>query len=217
MNGPRILSLLVCHQLKSTSWVIAAAAIVLFTQLLRADDFCAVTLYVTSPQGAPVITKVRVLDPSGKLVLDTTSQAKGLKICDLGFGPHSIVVAHDSCFPTTVSKVRVLKGYPITLNVVVNPCTNYPTDWSGCLVYFRVRSSGGGPVAGAAIRPSTTRDDLVADSFGRAWTPMYSGMSVHFEVTHDGYVSKSLDVTCKDEGPLERLVVLDPVRKGNPQ
>lgn len=204
-----------CRYLSLTSRRLIGYAIfvAIFLPEIRAGEFCAVTLFVSSPDGKPAVVRVHMLDRSGNVELNTFSEIQGLKICDFGFGPHRIVISPDSCFPTTVSNLRVLDGRPITLHVIDNPCTKYPTESNGCKVYFRVRSGAGEKIAGATIRPSMTRDDhLETDSFGRAWTVMLPSMSFRFTASHEGYSPESLDVTCPDSNKLiEREFMLSPL------
>lgn len=162
---------------------------------------------MTTPQGAPVSSaRVQLLDEDGRVVETRSYTGRPLEFCDFGFGPHSISIDQQvfdagTCFPVTVSNVRVLRDTPIVLRVVVNPCQGY-REWSSCWTYLRIRSQGYA-LPGAQI--SLGKASMRADAFGRAWIPVSSDRPMQLTISHDGYKPQIVDLSCDDRKPAREV------------
>jgi len=91
-----------------------------------------------------------------------------LKICDIGFGPHTLRVGTNECLPVAISNVRAVFGAPLILNVVLNGCGYREQMRSGCLTYFRTVDDHHDPVPGVRFSPPLGTDlPDFTDGFGR--------------------------------------------------
>jgi len=176
-----------------------------------ADEFCAVTLNVVGSDGLPIRrTWVQLLDDSGTAELNTMMEGSTLKICDFGFGPHSLRVGSNECLPVTISNLRVVVGYPIHLNVIMNPCGYRDVLRNACLLYLRVVDREGSAVPGAdlLLRPiPEIQPETKTDSYGR-YQGLFRG-SRDVIVTKEGFEPGRAHVHCSSTEELDIKVTME--------
>ena len=185
-----------------------AACLCLGGLSLFGADTCALTLQLFSYDGRPASNAwVELRDSEDKVVLRTLMEGPTLRICDFGFGPHSLRVGASWGLPVTVSNLRLLLKAPLNIKVVLNS-TNYTGGMgSGCLLYLRVADRAGQPVPGADILQSNfPGTSAKADSFGR-YQALYGGTN-EIVVRKEGYEDSRTVVACKDREQLDRGVVI---------
>jgi hypothetical protein len=192
--------------LKSLFW--AAIWMQLTASAVKAEEFCAVTLNVFGPHGEPNnSTWIELDDPSGKAVQKRMMAGPTLYLCDFSFGPHTLRVGTNECFPVAISNLRVVVGSPITLNVTLNACGYREQVRSGCLLYVRVVDDEGIPLSEvdfspriASIKPPKT------DSYGRYQT-IFSGKQ-EMTFTKPGLSPEMVSVQCETTEEIDRVVVM---------
>jgi hypothetical protein len=176
-------------------------------QSAHAAAFCAVTLNVTGFHGRPISsTWIELSDRSGKAVLKEMMVNPQFKICDFGFGPHTLKVGTNECLPVTISNLRLVIGKPLTLNVVLSACGYLEKTRNACLLYVRVVDERGSPVEGAQFSPWYSDPIPETDSFGR-----YQGL---FIGTYDvkfvapGFESTAAHFQCRGTDEVDQKVVM---------
>ena len=176
----------------------------------QSEEFCALTLDVKTPDGTPTgNTWVELRDDAGNVELRKQMKGSELRICDFGFGKHSLVVGTNEAFPVTVSNILLRLGYPITLTVVLNAPQSGPLS-SSCRVYFRIASSRGGPVAGAKVQREHSSYVGVADEYGRVETFLPTGHEGDYVVTRDGFKPGTAHLGCTGLTEIDSSITLDP-------
>lgn len=191
--------------------LLVLAATVAKPSAVAAKDFCALTVGLLDSRGAPAkLTPVQLIDPSGKIVFDEQIEGPTARICDFGFGPHSLVVGYGFCYPVTISNLRLRVGRPIHLTVRLNACP--PDNWGGslCQVYLRVHESSGAAVPGARLARGDGTSDNLSDQYGRVQAFLVSGSSVAATISKDGYTSQHLSLRCAHSEDIESEVILKP-------
>lgn len=192
-----------------------ALGILLHTPFVaRAEDFCAVTAEVFAADGRPNnMTWIQLDDPSGKPVRKELVRGPIVRICDFGFGPHTLRIGINECLSVSISNLRVVFGSPLHLRVYTNVC-GYRSLRSGCLAYFRVvdDSGAGLPDVDLSLPPSDRPQRT--DSFGR-WQGLFSG-NRHFVFSKPGFEAVNMQVECRRDEEIEQQVVMKraPPRQG---
>jgi hypothetical protein len=173
----------------------------------RAEDFCAVTLKVSNSMGWPATsTWIELVDPSGRVVRKEMMSGPELKICDFGFGPHTLRVGTNECLPVAVSNVRAVFGAPLVLNVVLNGCGYREQMRSGCLAYFRTVDDHHDPVPRVAVSPLAADPPDHTDSFGR-WQGLFGG-SHDLTFSAVGFEPAKVHIECKRDEEVDAEVVM---------
>jgi hypothetical protein len=202
-NKPSMISL----RLVPLFW--AAISLCLGAQIAKADEFCAVTLNVEGPDHRPISsTWIELDDPSGHLLRKEMMVGPALRICDFGFGPHTLRVGTNECLPVTISNLQVVIGRPVHLDVTLNPC-GYSEILlrSACLLYLRVTDSEGKPLPGVTLSPGVAGGPVVTmDSYGRFQT-LVAG-SRDLVLYKDGFEDQSVHVTCRDKEEIDRPILM---------
>lgn len=89
----------------------------------QTKEFCALSVELVPVRGTQLRhIPVRLLDQSGKAVFDEQVNNPAFRICDFGFGPHTLVVGSSNCHPMEIHGLRLRFGEPITLTVPLNEC-----------------------------------------------------------------------------------------------
>ena len=107
---------------------------------------------------------MELVDSSGQVELRRTVGAE-FQICDFRFGPHTLRLGVNECFPLAVSNLEVRLGNPITLDVNLPKCAygrpmyGSSTGELACFTYFRTTTGDGAPLSQVEISPKlgTTR------------------------------------------------------------
>lgn len=173
----------------------------------RAAEFCALTVSVTEPDGKPIrSTMVELIDPAGSVVRREMMVGPVLKICDFGFGPHTLRIGTNECLPTAVSNLRVILGVPLHLDVMMNSCGYRYSGRSGCLLYFRVADANGGSVPDVDFSPRVTDGSSRTDSYGR-FQSLFVG-DRDFTFTKSGFYPTTVHVHCRGTEEIDQGVVL---------
>lgn len=166
------------------------------------------TLKVSNSMGWPATsTWIELVDTSGRVVRKEMMRGPELKICDFGFGPHTLRVGTNECLPVAISNVRAVFGAPLILNVVLNGCGYREQMRTGCLAYFRTVDDNHDPVPEAAISPplATNLPDHT-DGFGR-WQGLFGG-SRGITFSAMGFDPAKVHIDCKRDEEVDVEVVM---------
>ena len=102
-----------------------------------ADGFCGVIVNISAQSGQPVnSTLIEVLDSTGKVVRSEFTKGPQYRLCDFGFGAHSIRVGANECIPVTISNLKILLHSQLVLDVILNRCSPHMMR-NSCFLYFR--------------------------------------------------------------------------------
>jgi hypothetical protein len=185
-------------------WLIVAV----ISSTAAAEDFCALTLTVTRSDGSlNRMARIQLVDESGHGELNEMMWGPTLKICDFGFGPHSLRVGTNECLPVTISNLKVVIGYPIHLNVVLNSCGYQDIMRNACFLYLRVLDIENNAVPGAVIllRPIPEIQPNT-DAYGR-YQGLFRGTG-DVTVTKEGYEPGMAHVRCVGTEELDVKVTM---------
>jgi hypothetical protein len=168
----------------------------------HAGDFCAVTLNIHLPNGSPITsTWIELIGPDGngerRELIGATA-----RICDFGFGPHTLRIGTNECLPVAISNLLVVIGSPLRLDVTLNGCGYRESMRNACLLYVRAMDADGKPVSGALIAPLTAN----TDSYGR-YQGLFKGTR-ELTVSKDGFESASTVAQCRENEELDVGVVM---------
>ena len=120
-----------------------------------------------------------------------------LKICDFGFGPHTLRVGTNECLPTTVSNLRIVFGRPIHLHATINSCGYQEEMGTACRLYLRVVDTDGKPVPDVDFSPGMATDKTSrTDSYRRYQTLIGGRCDLTF--TEEGFEPATARVVCPD-------------------
>jgi hypothetical protein len=177
------------------------------TSIHAAEGFCALTVNVTDSEGkSSTRTWVQLIDAGGKVVLNQMLVGPTLRMCDFGFGPHSLKIGTNECFPLTISNIRLHFGEPIRLGVQMNRCQG-GGERTACLLYFRVKDPDNRPLFGVHVASDGHEWPSVSDEYGRIQAYFGPG-ETHITVKQDGYQTESFNVRCQDVEEHDREIVL---------
>jgi hypothetical protein len=176
---------------------------------LSAQDFCALTANIVNSSDKPISsTWAQLEDASGNIVLRVQTGSV-LRICDFGFGAHTLRVGINECLPVTIQNLRLRMGYPISLKVILNTCPAYPQGGNYCPLMLRVMDRQGAPIGHALVSAPSLRSPLSVDSFGRLEIRIIRGKSYDLAISSDGFNSETLRVGCVDYENIDRAIVLE--------
>ena len=168
---------------------------------------CALTAYVQDAKGAPVSrTWVELFDQRSTVVFSGLVDSNPVRICDFGFGTHTLRVGRHGCFPVTVSNLQFMFAKPIVLRIVLNACV-IGDMWFGCPVYFRIRSVDNQKLAN--IKIVSEQRSTVTDAYGRAQFMMGTSTTETFVFEGQGYEAARQSVSCRDRSIVEREIILE--------
>jgi hypothetical protein len=178
------------------------------SQQAAAQEFCAVTLHVAEPDGGPITsTWIELDDSSGRLVHREMMMGSTLKICDFGFGPHTLKVGTNGCLLVAISNLRMVFGSPLDLHVVLDGCGYREQVRSGCLLYLRVVDDGGKPVSRITFSPRLVTNQLpTTDSYGR-YQALFKGFG-DLTFKKEGFDPEKVHVECQDSEEIDLEVTM---------
>jgi hypothetical protein len=186
------------------------------TLLAASSDFCALSVKVSDGDGKPInSTRIELVDSTGQIELRQTV-GPDFQICDFKFGPHTLRLGVNECFPVAVSNLEVRLGSPIALDLRLPKCAygrpmyGSSTGERACSWYFRTITQNGEPLSEVEISPNVGPGIPRTDSYGRRQGIMAGTKEVTFSKL--GYESKTLRVGCPESGLLEVSVPLAPRR-----
>lgn len=174
---------------------------------VRAAEFCALDVRVTDLDGKPITsTWIELVDPTDRVVR-REMVGHEFKICDFGFGPHTLRVGTNECLPVAISNLRVVMGHPLFLNVVLNGCSYREVMRNACLAYFRTVDGDHKPLPEVDFSPRLTLDQRAqTDSLGR-WQGLFTG-AYSLTFTKSGYASADARIQCRADEEVDVEVVL---------
>jgi hypothetical protein len=180
-----------------------------------AEDFCAITLKVTGPKGEPVTnTWIELVDPSGRVVLRERTQGSEHRICDFGFGPHTLRVGTNEFLPVAVSNLRLMLGAPQILHVILDARSYGHPMRSGCFVYFRTVDEDRKSLPGVSFSPQLNiKMPSTTDGFGR-WQGLFGGAH-DLTFTKPGFAETATHIECKADEEVDVEVVMR--KRGTPE
>lgn len=183
-----------------------------FTLSAASPDFCALSVKISASDGSAINrTSIELVDSAGRVELRRMVGAE-FQICDFGFGPHTLRLGVNECFPLAVSNLEIRLGNPITLDVRLPKCAygrpmyGASTGERACLTYFRTTAGDGEPLSQVEMSPKFGTDASLTDSYGR-WQGIMAGTK---EITFrkSGYSPQTMRISCPEAGPLEVSVAL---------
>ena len=188
------------------SWVVSSHA-------MMAENFCALTLDVVTWEGKPsTVSWVELLDSSGRRVLTKEILGPTVRICDFGFGRHTLRVGTKDCLPVSIENLQVVFGKPLHLKVIRNHCGYQHSVRNACLLYLRAVDNDGRPVEGAELSlwhpPGAPHK---TDSYGR-FQILYPG-NQDIVVTKEGFEAAKVRAECKETEELDIKVVMEKAKK----
>lgn len=181
--------------------------IMLSAVIASAENFCALTVNIESPDGRPARkTWVELIDPDGVVEKRELVDGPTVHICDFGFGAYSIRIAPNLCHPITISNLHLHLGHPITLRVRKSECEGEGMH-TGCEVFLRVGDKEAKRIAGASIL-SEGHPWLKTDEFGRAEGLLAAGER-QIAVSAEGYQPRLIALKCEEASDLYQQVILE--------
>lgn len=187
-----------------------------FTLFAASPEFCALSVKISAPDGRAINTTwIELVDSSGHVESRRMVGAE-FQICDFSFGPHTLRLGTNECFPISVSNLEVRLGKPVTLDIKLPECVygdamyGSSTGETACFTYFRTPTGDGKPLSQVEISPKIGSGGTLSDSYGRLQGIVAGTMEITF--TKLGYSSRTLRVSCPRAGPLEVSVALTPQR-----
>jgi len=191
-----------------TRGLLLSICLLLGPSLGRAEDFCAVTLKVTGSKGEPITsTWIELVDQSGRIVRREMMRGTEHKICDFGFGPHTLRVGANECLPVSISNLRVVFGFPLSLNVTLNSCGYMEQMRSVCFLYFRTVNEEHEPEPSVRFSPQWISDKpSETDGFGR-WQGWFQG-DRNLTFTKTGFAATAMHVQCQQNEEVDVEVVM---------
>ncbi len=200
--------------IEKLNWVRSALRVFLWCALClqgtsvaaHAADFCALSLHVIDSGGKPIShTWIELNDGSGKTERKEMIEGPDFKICDFGFGEHTLHVGTNECLPVAISGLRVVFGSPVSLDVKLNGC-GYRNMRTACLVYFRVVDGEGRPIPNAQFSPKLTLETSQIDSYGR-WQGLVKG-SHDLTFVKPGFDPAVIHIQCREDEEIDQAVVM---------
>lgn len=179
-------------------------------------EFCAVTLNVTGPKGEPIAsTWIELVDPAGHVVRREMMHGSEHKICDFGFGPHTLRVGTNECLPVAISNLRVVFGQPLMLNVVLNDCGYRGRIRTGCLIYLRALQEDKAPIADVSLSPNLDPNGShQTDAFGR-YQSLFRG-AYDLSLAKSGFETTTTHIQCQRDEEVDVEVVMKRAGKRQP-
>ena len=175
----------------------------------QAEPFCAIQLHVELSDGLPFrSTWIELVDSSGNTELRQEMVGPDLRICDFGFGVHTLRVGVNECFPVAISNLRLEIDHPIHLRVLLNPCALGSSAGNSCRLYFRVSNDHYEHVSGVTVSRARSLPLPTTDIFGRTQGYLMVGRGADVVFSKSGYRSESIHVECRAYENIERNVVL---------
>jgi hypothetical protein len=173
-----------------------------------AKDFCAVTLHVTGARGEPITsTWIELVNPTGRVVRREMTNGSEHKICDFGFGPHTLRVGTNECLPVAISDLRVVFGHPLTLNVILYGSGYCERMRSGCFIYFRTVDENHDPLPAVSLSPTLDiHGPSETDAFGRYQSLFHGSYDVSF--TKRGFTPAKAHIQCKSDEEIDVEVLM---------
>lgn len=182
--------------------------LVFFLWPLEAEDFCALRVRVVNSNGVPAhIVRITLLNEAGGADFDSLVEGGDVRICDFSFGAHTLRVGSNECLPSTVENIRLVFGRPLDLKVVQNSCSYRISGRMGCFIYVRVTDERKVPLADTAIRGLSPAEGAKTDGYGR-FQGLFSDER-EVELSHEGYQTKRVPVSCKSDEEVNLGVALE--------
>ncbi len=186
---------------------VIAIGVCAFAANAAAAEFCALTVDIIGTDGHPArLTPVRLIDPSGKTVFDKEVEGSSVKICDFGFGPHTLMVGYRHCYPVSIPNLVLRLDEPLRLVVRLNQCARDGMRDNVCLVYLRVHDPSGSPVENAVVVSSS--DAPRTDSFGRVMNYVLTGTSI-IVIRAPGFLEANIPLTCMSTEEIDKEITLN--------
>jgi len=180
----------------------------LASPLASAEDFCAVTLHVAGVDGVPVTsTWIALEDANGKTIRKEMTEGPIIKICDFGFGAHTLRVGTNKCLPVAISNLQLVIGLPLKLEVILNNCGYREQFRTGCFLYLRVADTDGHPIPVVGFSPKLDINRPArTDSYGRFQT-LFGGDDA-LTLTKEGFAPATVKVSCRDREQVDKEIVM---------
>jgi hypothetical protein len=158
---------------------------------------------------------MELIDDSGRVERREQVQGSTFKICDFGFGPHTLRVGTNDCLPVSVSNLRVVLGRPLHLTVFMNMCGYQENTRTGCFLYLRAVDRHGVPVSDAGlVFPPGMQAYGKTDSYGRLQTLVPRG-TTEILLVKDGFGSGKAQSKCSDNEEIDLAVRMEEKAAGS--
>ena len=172
---------------------------------LPADDSCPLTVRVLRSKNSPSEkAPVRIVDSSGKVVSQGTTDSSGLfRECNIGFDKYVIEVGEwDRCTLVVLRNV-VVDVHPETFVVYENYCKSTTVgEGRGCPIHIRVADPDDKPIGAALV------NGFRIDPYGKARLSTEVGGRLEVSVTAPGFIPQTVTIGCPDGFYVRREIVL---------
>jgi hypothetical protein len=180
--------------------------------ILRAGDYCSLTVRVTDPAGREVEARVSVEERNGRS-LEHDNKAGGIRFCDLGITPVTVTVGDPNCDQVIVKDVPLQWGRTSEVSVIYDrkPCLIDSPPVAACQFLLRFVDSRRKPAGGVSLKIATPYEGTEnGDNFGRILVRIPAGQDLRAVATLSGYRPAEVQIPCTRENQkLERYVMFE--------
>lgn len=177
-------------------------------------DYCSLVVRVLDRQGEDTEAWVTVEERDGRRLREENAPG-GLRFCDLGILPVTVMVGDPACNQVIVRNVPLEWRQTRELRILYDrePCLIDRPPVAACRILYRFADPGGNWVKGVSLRvDSPYPEELRGDSFGRVLVRIAAGEELRAQAMADGYRAAELRLACTPEvSSVERKVTLYPV------
>lgn len=192
---------------------VVIAATLCLASCLAEEPYCALRVRLHNPDGRLRSGMVYVVDSNGQRMEKMTEMGDAA-FCDLGLGPVTVIVGgSQSCNRTEIHRVALQWQKPYQLLVYFDPVRcqiGGPEIQRFCQGLVRVTEDEEERrwIADAEVSDVATRLVRKTDGYGRAYFTIPAGSNRSLTVRASGFRAEAIDLRCKAEEVIERVVVL---------
>jgi hypothetical protein len=187
-------------------------------------ESCPLHLTVIGASGHPIHLPggktpiAELVDPSGRILEAKEVDQDGVAdFCDVGFGPHSVVVrtpGYDECF-TEINNMRFQWGNTRNLTIMVNFCVGDLPGHVGnaCAAHIHVISAATGKSLQAQVTDDKNSPPQESNKYGRIALLIRQNEDRQFVFSKPGYETRNFRMTCPslNREPEEVTITLPPI------
>lgn len=174
-------------------------------------DYCSLIVKVVNGQGQETEAWVTVEERDGRRLREENVPG-GVRFCDLGILPVTVMVGDPACNQVVVRNVPLYWGETRELKVFYDrdPCLIDPPPVAACRILYRFADPEGNWVRKLTLKVDSPRPEkLETDSFGRVLVRIAAGEELRAVATAEGHRTAELRLTCTRENSwVEQKVTL---------